>query len=96
MKWAWMSVGFGAGFFLGAQAGKERVDRFVHWPQGTAEDIGLTSASERIIDSAKSAGADLYDAGAARSEAVLGHAADTAAEGIGSVGEYVRTGETGA
>ena len=72
------------------------VDRFVHWSKGTADDIGLTFASEWVMDSARSAGADLHDVAAARSEAVLGHAADTIAEHIDSVGESVRTGEAGA
>ena len=95
MKWVWMSVGFGAGFVLGTRVGKERFDRFVHWSKGAADDIGLTSASERVMDSARSAGADLHDVATARSEAVLGHAADTIVEHVDSVGESVRPAEAG-
>ena len=95
MKWVWMSVGFGAGFVLGTRVGKARFDRFVHWSKGAADDIGLTSASERVMDSARSAGADLHDVATARSEAVLDRAADTIAEHIDSIGESVMTGEAG-
>ncbi len=96
MKWVWMSIGFGAGFVLGTRVGQERFDRFVHWSKGAADDVGLTSASERVMDSARSAGADLHDVATARSEAVLAHAADTIVEHIDSVGESVRSGEAGA
>ena len=96
MKWVWMSVGFGAGFVLGTRVGKERFDRFVHWSKGAADDIGLTSASEQVRDSARSAGADLHDVATARSGAVLGRAGDVIVEHIDSVGESVRTGEAGA
>ena len=93
MKWVWMSVGLGAGFVLGTRVGQERFDRFVHRSKRAADDIGLTSASERVVDSARSAGADLHDVATARSEAALGHAADTIVERIDSVGEAVRTGQ---
>ena len=93
MKWVWMSAGFGAGFVLGTRVGKERFDRFVHWSKGAADDIGLTSASEQVMDSARSAGADLHDVATARSGAVLGRAGDVIVEHIDSVGESVRTGE---
>jgi hypothetical protein len=56
LKWVWMSVGFGAGFVLGTRVGKERFDRFVHRSKGAADDMGLTSASERVMDSARSVG----------------------------------------
>ena len=45
------------------------------------------------MGSARSAGADLHDVATARSEAVLGHAADTIAEHVDSVGESVRPAE---
>ena len=95
MKWVWMSLGFGAGFVLGTRVGKERFDRFVHRSKGAADDIGLASASERVMDSARSAGADLHDVATARSEAVVGHVADTIVEHIDSVGEAVRLAEAG-
>jgi hypothetical protein len=95
MKWVWMSVGFGAGFVLGTRVGQERFDRFVHRSKRAADDIGLTSASERVVDSARSAGADLHNVATARSEAVVGHAADAIVEHIDSVGESVRPAEAG-
>jgi hypothetical protein len=87
MKWVWVSLGLGAGYVLGTRTGKERLDRFARWSRGAADDIGLSSASEQIMDSAKSAGGDLHDAAAARSQAVLGKAADAIAERIDSVGD---------
>jgi hypothetical protein len=57
-----MSVGFCAGFVLGTRVGKERFDRSVRWLKAASDDIGLTSASERVMDSARSAGAELHDA----------------------------------
>jgi len=95
MKWVWMSVGLGAGFVLGTRVGQERFDRFVHRSKRAADDIGLTSASERVVDSARSAGADLHNVATARSEAVVGHAADAIVEHIDSVGESVRPAEAG-
>jgi hypothetical protein len=53
MKWVWMSLGFGAGFVLGTRVGRERFDRLAGWSKGTANDVGLIHASERIMDSAR-------------------------------------------
>ena len=91
MKWFWMWIGFCAGFVLGTRVGKERFDRLLQLSKAASDDIGLTSASARVMDSARSAGAELHDAATTRSEAVLGHAADSIAEQIDSVGESVKT-----
>jgi hypothetical protein len=87
MKWLWLLLGI-AGLILGARAGKGQIDRLAHWSKRNADNIGLSSAAEQIVDSAKSAADDLHDAATARSQTLLSNAADAVTERLGSATEH--------
>ena len=91
MKMVWVSLGVGAGLALGTRANRDRFDRFASWSKEAALEIGLTAASGRVVDAAKSARADLRHVAASRSQAVLGRVADSAVERIGVASEAFRS-----
>jgi hypothetical protein len=89
MKWVWISLGLGAGYVLGTRAGREQFDRLTSWGKGAADDLGLSTASEHVADSARSVTKDLRDATVAKSQAVVGDAANAISGHLESVSDSV-------
>ncbi len=87
MKWLWISMGVAAGFLFGNRGGREKV---LQWTKRTAQDAGVTSASEHVIDSARSVGREVRDAAASKSSDVLSGAADSITDTLDSVKETVK------
>lgn len=87
MKWLWISLGVAAGFLVGNSGGRERV---IRWTKHTAADAGVTSASEHVLDSARSVGKEVRDAATSKSSDLLSGAADSISDKLDSVKETVK------
>jgi hypothetical protein len=87
MKWLWISLGVAAGFLVGNRGGREQVLR---WTKRTAQDAGVTSASEHVLDSARSVGKEVREAATSKSADVLAGAADSITDKLDAVKETVK------
>ena len=86
MKWVWIGLGVAAGFLLGNRGGRERVAR---WIKRAAEDTGVSSASEHVLDSARSVGTEVREAATSRSSNLLADAADSITDRLDAVKDTV-------
>jgi hypothetical protein len=53
----WIGLGAGAGYLLGARAGRERYQQLAGWGQRALRDVGLPSAMARVAAVSKEAAA---------------------------------------
>lgn len=87
MKWVWIGLGVAAGFLLGNRGGRERV---AGWTKRAAEDTGVSSASEHVLDSALSVGKEVREAATSRSSDLLADAADSITDRLDAVKDTVK------
>jgi hypothetical protein len=89
-RWLWTGAGAGAGYLLGAKAGRERYQQMVNWSRRTAGDFGVSPAMDRVMGTAKGTAHEVRDAAAAKTHDVLDVGAQAVSDRIEAAGETLR------